>query len=146
MILNQAFDQVVFITSAYGLGEMVVQGRLTQMNSMFINQLLAKGLPAIVRRNLGSKKDPNGLCVPIALSMVKQVRIEDTPEALRNRFSLTDDEVQELAKQAVLIEQHYGRPMDIEWAKDGHNGRLYIVQARPEKQFVLTNKSWNAIS
>lgn len=62
----------------------------------------------------------------------KQVRIEDTPEALRNRFSLTDDEVQELAKQAVLIEQHYGRPMDIEWAKDGHNGRLYIVQARPE--------------
>lgn len=62
----------------------------------------------------------------------KQVRIEDVPEQQRARFSLSDDEVQALARQALLIEQHYGRPMDIEWAKDGHSGKLYIVQARPE--------------
>ncbi len=127
---ESGFDQVVFITSAYGLGEMVVQGAVNPDEFYVHKPTLAKGLPAIVRRNLGSKKIQ--MVYADSIEHGKQVRIEDTPEALRNRFSLTDDEVQELAKQAILIEQHYGRPMDIEWAKDGHNGRLYIVQARPE--------------
>ncbi|MCX2586961.1 MULTISPECIES: phosphoenolpyruvate synthase [Proteus] len=127
---ESGFDQVVFITSAYGLGEMVVQGAVNPDEFYVHKPTLAKGLPSIVRRNLGSKKIQ--MVYANSVEHGKQVRIEDTPESLRNRFSLTDNEVQELAKQAVLIEQHYGRPMDIEWAKDGHNGRLYIVQARPE--------------
>ena len=131
MILNQAFDRSSLYYLCLWFRGNGGSGAVNPDEFCVHKPTLAKGLPAIVRRNLGSKKDPNGFA-PIALSMVKQVRIEDTPEALRNRFSLTDDEVQELAKQAVLIEQHYGRPMDIEWAKDGHNGRLYIVQARPE--------------
>ncbi len=127
---ESGFDQVVFITSAYGLGEMVVQGAVNPDEFYVHKPTLAKGLPSIVRRNLGSKKIQ--MVYADSVEHGKQVRIEDTPELLRNRFSLTDHEVQELAKQAVLIEHHYGRPMDIEWAKDGHNGRLYIVQARPE--------------
>lgn len=127
---ESGFDQVVFITSAYGLGEMVVQGAVNPDEFYVHKPTLAKGLPSIVRRNLGSKKIQ--MVYADSVEHGKQVRIEDTPESLHNRFSLTDNEVQELAKQAVLIEQHYGRPMDIEWAKDGHNGRLYIVQARPE--------------
>ncbi|NRN28050.1 phosphoenolpyruvate synthase [Photorhabdus heterorhabditis] len=127
---ESGFDQVVFITSAYGLGEMVVQGAVNPDEFYVHKPTLNKGKPAIVRRNLGSKK----------LHMIyadnkehgKQVRIEDVPESQRNRFSLTDEEVEMLARQALLIEKHYGRPMDIEWAKDGHNGKLYIVQARPE--------------
>ncbi|MEQ5159829.1 phosphoenolpyruvate synthase [Proteus terrae] len=127
---ESGFDQVVFITSAYGLGEMVVQGAVNPDEFYVHKPTLAKGLPSIVRRNLGSKKIQ--MVYADSVEHGKQVRIEDTPESLLNRFSLTDNEVQELAKQAVLIERHYGRPMDIEWAKDGHNGRLYIVQARPE--------------
>lgn len=127
---ESGFDQVVFITSAYGLGEMVVQGAVNPDEFYVHKPTLAKGLPSIVRRNLGSKKIQ--MVYADSVEHGKQVRIEDTPESLRNCFSLTDHEVQELAKQAVLIERHYGRPMDIEWAKDGHNGRLYIVQARPE--------------
>ncbi|MDD9341189.1 MAG: phosphoenolpyruvate synthase [Providencia heimbachae] len=127
---ESGFDQVVFITSAYGLGEMVVQGAVNPDEFYVHKPTLQNNRPAIVRRTLGSKK----------LQMVyadskehgKQVQIEDVPEALRNRFSLTDKEVEELSRQALQIEKHYGRPMDIEWAKDGHNGRLYIVQARPE--------------
>ncbi|EJD6506876.1 phosphoenolpyruvate synthase [Providencia rettgeri] len=127
---ESGFDQVVFITSAYGLGEMVVQGAVNPDEFYVHKPTLKNNRPAIVRRTLGSKK----------LQMVyadskehgKQVQIEDVPETLRNRFSLADHEVEELACQALQIEKHYGRPMDIEWAKDGHNGRLYIVQARPE--------------
>ncbi|MEY0597838.1 phosphoenolpyruvate synthase [Providencia alcalifaciens] len=127
---ESGFDQVVFITSAYGLGEMVVQGAVNPDEFYVHKPTLKNNRPAIVRRTLGSKK----------LQMVyadskehgKQVQIEDVPETLRNRFSLADHEVEELARQALQIEKHYGRPMDIEWAKDGHNGRLYIVQARPE--------------
>ncbi|CAQ83994.1 MULTISPECIES: phosphoenolpyruvate synthase [Photorhabdus] len=127
---ESGFDQVVFITSAYGLGEMVVQGAVNPDEFYVHKPTLNKGYPAIVRRNLGSKK----------LHMIyadnkehgKQVRIEDVAESQRNRFSLADEEVEALARQALLIEKHYGRPMDIEWAKDGHNGKLYIVQARPE--------------
>ncbi|MEY0429034.1 phosphoenolpyruvate synthase [Providencia rettgeri] len=127
---ESGFDQVVFITSAYGLGEMVVQGAVNPDEFYVHKPTLANNRPAIVRRTLGSKK----LQMVYANSKEhgKQVQIEDVPEALRNRFSLTDLEVEELARQAIQIEKHYGRPMDIEWAKDGHNGRLYIVQARPE--------------
>lgn len=127
---ESGFDQVVFITSAYGLGEMVVQGAVNPDEFYVHKPTLANSRPAIVRRTLGSKK----LQMVYANSKEhgKQVQIEDVPEALRNRFSLTDLEVEELARQAIQIEKHYGRPMDIEWAKDGHNGRLYIVQARPE--------------
>ncbi len=127
---ESGFDQVVFITAAYGLGEMVVQGAVNPDEFYVHKPTLQAGRPAIVRRNIGSKK----------IRMVyagnqehgKQVRIEEVPEAERHRFSLTDDEVQDLARQALQIERHYQRPMDIEWAKDGHTGQLFIVQARPE--------------
>ncbi|MEY0023944.1 phosphoenolpyruvate synthase [Providencia rettgeri] len=127
---ESGFDQVVFITSAYGLGEMVVQGAVNPDEYYVHKPTLTSNRPAIVRRTLGSKK----LQMVYANSKEhgKQVQIEDVPEALRNRFSLADHEVEELARQALQIEKHYGRPMDIEWANDGHNGRLYIVQARPE--------------
>lgn len=127
---ESGFDQVVFITSAYGLGEMVVQGAVNPDEFYVHKPTLLNNRPAIVRRTIGSKK----------IRMVysdnqehgKQVCIEDVPEAERHQYSLNDDEIQQLARQALLIEQHYGRPMDIEWAKDGHTGKLYIVQARPE--------------
>nr|WP_113866308.1 phosphoenolpyruvate synthase [Brenneria salicis]NMN91938.1 phosphoenolpyruvate synthase [Brenneria salicis ATCC 15712 = DSM 30166]RBP62841.1 phosphoenolpyruvate synthase [Brenneria salicis ATCC 15712 = DSM 30166]RLM30714.1 phosphoenolpyruvate synthase [Brenneria salicis ATCC 15712 = DSM 30166] len=127
---ESGFDQVVFITSAYGLGEMVVQGAVNPDEFYVHKPTLLNDKPAIVRRNMGSKK----IRMVYAASQEhgKQVRIEDVPEQQRVRFSLTDDEVQALAHQALLIEKHYGRPMDIEWAKDGHTGKLYIVQARPE--------------
>ncbi|WP_447873404.1 phosphoenolpyruvate synthase [Serratia fonticola] len=127
---ESGFDQVVFITSAFGLGEMVVQGAVNPDEFYVHKPTLLKGKPAIVRRNLGSKKIR--MVYAPSQDHGKQVRIEDVPEEQRNRFSLTDDEVQALAHQALLIEKHYGRPMDIEWAKDGHTGKLLIVQARPE--------------
>jgi len=127
---ESGFEDVVFITSSYGLGEMVVQGAVNPDEFYVHKQTLAKGKPAVVRRNIGSK----------AIKMVytdtqehgKQVEVVDVEEALSNQFSLSDEEIQQLAKQAVIIEKHYGRPMDIEWAKDGLDGKLYIVQARPE--------------
>ncbi|MGM3176216.1 phosphoenolpyruvate synthase [Dickeya lacustris] len=127
---ESGFDQVVFITSAWGLGEMVVQGAVNPDEFYVHKPTLLAGRPAVVRRNMGSKK----IRMVYAASQEhgKQVRIEDVEDALCTRFSLSDDEVQALAHQAVLIEKHYGRPMDIEWAKDGHTGKLYIVQARPE--------------
>jgi pyruvate,water dikinase len=138
---ESGFDQVVFITSSFGLGEMVVQGAVNPDEFYVHKPTLAKGNPAVVRRNIGSK----------AIKMVysdsqehsKQVEIVDIDEVDSNRFSLTDTEVEELAKQAVIIEQHYGRPMDIEWAKDGLDGKLYIVQARPET--VKSRESGNAM-
>lgn len=127
---ESGFDQVVFITSAYGLGEMVVQGAVNPDEFYVHKPTLQNGKPAIVRRTMGSKK----IRMEYADSQEhgKQVRIEDVEEAARNRFSLNDHEVEQLAHQALMIEKHYGRPMDIEWAKDGHTGKLYIVQARPE--------------
>ncbi|NCB57731.1 MAG: phosphoenolpyruvate synthase [Gammaproteobacteria bacterium] len=127
---ESGFDQVVFITSAYGLGEMVVQGAVNPDEFYVHKPTLNHGKPAIVRRTIGSKK----IRMVYAASQEhgRQVQIEDVPTELSRRFSLTDDEVEQLARQALLIEQHYGRPMDIEWAKDGHSGKLYIVQARPE--------------
>ena len=125
---ESGFRDVVFVTSSFGLGEMVVQGAVNPDEFYVYKPTLKQGKPAILRRSLGSK----------ALRMVysdvpgERVRTEDTPAELRNTFSITDADVQELAKQALVIEQHYGRPMDIEWAKDGVTGRLFIVQARPE--------------
>ncbi|MBP8770732.1 MAG: phosphoenolpyruvate synthase [Thiopseudomonas sp.] len=127
---ESGFRDVVFITGAYGLGETVVQGAVNPDEFYVHKQTLAAGRPAILRRNLGSK----------ALKMIygadasagKSVQTVDVAAADRMRFALTDEEVTNLAKQAVIIEQHYGCPMDIEWAKDGDDGKLYIVQARPE--------------
>ncbi|WP_313699002.1 phosphoenolpyruvate synthase [Pantoea sp.] len=127
---ESGFDQVVFITAALGLGEMVVQGAVNPDEFYVHKPTLAADRPAIVRRNMGSKKVR--MVYADSQAHGEQVQIEDVPEAARDRFCLSDEEVQALAKQAVLIEQHYQRPMDIEWAKDGHTGKLFIVQARPE--------------
>ncbi|KAA3653805.1 MAG: phosphoenolpyruvate synthase [Proteobacteria bacterium] len=127
---ESGFKEVVFITASYGLGETVVQGAVNPDEFYVHKPTLAQGRPAVVRRNLGSK----------LIKMVftdksvagKSVQTLDVAEADRNRFSLTDADVLELARYAVIIEQHYGRPMDIEWGKDGVDGKLYILQARPE--------------
>ncbi|MCF7499564.1 phosphoenolpyruvate synthase [Pseudoalteromonas sp. N1230-9] len=138
---ESGFEDVVFVTSSYGLGEMVVQGAVNPDEFYVHKPTLANGKPAVVRRNIGSK----------AIQMIysadeshgKQVEIVDVDSSLSNKFSITDAEVQELAKQAVIIEKHYGRPMDIEWAKDGNDGKLYIVQARPET--VRSNEDANVM-
>src|SRR5688572_23055514 len=125
---ESGFRDVVFITSSYGLGEMVVQGAVNPDEFYVYKPTLRQGKPAILRRTLGSKL----LRMVYSDQPGERVRIEDTPDSLRQKFSLTDADVQELAKQSLVIEDHYGRPMDIEWAKDGITGKLYIVQARPE--------------
>jgi len=127
---ESGFDQVVFITAALGLGEMVVQGAVNPDEFYVHKPTLAAGRPSIVRRNMGSKKVR--MVYADSKQHGEQVRIEEVPQQQRDRFCLSDDEVQALAQQAVQIEQHYQRPMDIEWAKDGHTGKLFIVQARPE--------------
>ncbi|SFM94775.1 phosphoenolpyruvate synthase [Izhakiella capsodis] len=127
---ESGFDQVVFITAALGLGEMVVQGAVNPDEYYVHKPTLVAGRPSIVRRNMGSKK----VRMVYANSRLhgEQVMVEEVAEAERERFCLTNDEVEALARQAIQIEQHYRRPMDIEWAKDGHTGKLFIVQARPE--------------
>ncbi len=127
---ESGFDKTVFITSSYGLGETVVQGAVNPDEFYVYKKALAEDKPAIVRRNLGSKKIKMiyGESAEAGRS-VETVPVEDT---LQNQFSITDSDVEELARQAVLIEKHYGKPMDIEWAKDGDDQGLYIVQARPE--------------
>jgi pyruvate,water dikinase len=127
---ESGFEDVVFITSSYGLGEMVVQGAVNPDEFYVHKPTLEKGLPAIVRRNLGSKLIK--MIYSSDLEHGKQVDIVDIDKTDSLQFSLNDDEVMELAKQAQIIERHYQRPMDIEWAKDGTDGKLYIVQARPE--------------
>ncbi|WP_218354915.1 phosphoenolpyruvate synthase [Alteromonas lipotrueiana] len=127
---ESGFEDVVFITSSVGLGEMVVQGAVNPDEFYVHKPTLKNNKPAIVRRNLGSKLVK--MIYSDDAEHGKQVDIVDVDRADSMKFSLTDDEVQELAKQAVIIEQHYKRPMDIEWAKDGVDGKLYIVQARPE--------------
>ncbi|MBO2696723.1 phosphoenolpyruvate synthase [Shewanella algae] len=121
---------VVFITSSFGLGEMVVQGAVNPDEFYVHKPTLAAGHKAVVRRNIGSKLIQ--MVYSDDASHGKQVKIEDVAKEQRMTFSINDEEVMELAKQAMIIEKHYGRPMDIEWAKDGNDGRLYIVQARPE--------------
>jgi len=127
---ESGFEDVVFITSSFGLGEMVVQGAVNPDEFYVHKPLLSLDKPAVLRRNLGSKM--NKMQYSTDTSHGKQVEIVPIDEELRIQFSLTDDEVMELAKQAMIIAEHYERPMDIEWAKDGLDGKLYIVQARPE--------------
>ena len=127
---ESGFEDVVFITSSFGLGEMVVQGAVNPDEFYVHKPTLDNGKPAIVRRNLGSKLTK--MIYSADQSHGNQVTIVDIDPADSKTFSLTDAEVESLAKQAQIIEKHYDRPMDIEWAKDGADGQLYIVQARPE--------------
>jgi pyruvate,water dikinase len=127
---ESGFRDVVFITSAYGLGELLVQGAVNPDEFYVHKPMLEKGRPAIVRRALGSKLQK--MAFGKSDKAGKSTRVIDVPEAERNAFSLKDSEVLELARYAVAIERHYGRPMDIEWAKDGADGRIYVLQARPE--------------
>ncbi|MFM5095454.1 phosphoenolpyruvate synthase [Aeromonas rivipollensis] len=127
---ESGFNDVVFITGAQGLGEMVVQGAVNPDEFYVHKPTLKSGRPAVVRKTLGSKLIK--MTYSEDAGHGRQVKIVDTQDAERNRFCITDEEVMALAKQALIIEQHYGRPMDIEWAKDGQDGQLYIVQARPE--------------
>lgn len=127
---ESGFNDVVFITASYGLGEMVVQGAVNPDEFYLSKKLLAENRPAVVRRNLGSKH----------IKMVygdegttkRSTKIVDVEKGDRQQFALNTDELTRLAKQALIIEKHYGCPMDIEWAKDGDTNELFIVQARPE--------------
>ncbi|WP_342128614.1 phosphoenolpyruvate synthase [Hydrogenophaga sp. OTU3427] len=130
---ESGFEDVVFITSSYGLGETVVQGAVNPDEFYVHKPMLKAGKKAVIRRNLGSK------LIEMVFSSAEEkaasgklVKTVDVPVEQRNRYSLTSDEVEQLAKYALVIEQHYGRAMDIEWGKDGTDGQLYILQARPE--------------
>ena len=130
---ESGFEDVVFITSSYGLGETVVQGAVNPDEFYVHKPMLKAGKRALIRRNLGSK------LIQMEFSTAEEkaasghlVKTTDVPVELRNRYSLTDADVEKLAHYALVIEQHYGRPMDIEWGKDGTDGELYILQARPE--------------
>jgi pyruvate,water dikinase len=125
---ESGFRDVVFVTASYGLGEMVVQGAVNPDEFYVFKPTLKAGKHAVLRRNLGSKQQR----MVYSNQPGERVKIEATPADLRRKFCLTDAEVEGLAKQALIIEDHYQRPMDIEWAKDGGTGKLYIVQARPE--------------
>jgi pyruvate,water dikinase len=127
---ESGFRDVVFITSSYGLGELLVQGAVNPDEFYVHKPMLEKGRPAIVRRGLGSKL--HKMVFGKSDRAGKSTRVVDVGEAQRSVFSLKDTEILELARYAVAIEKHYGRPMDIEWAKDGADGRIYVLQARPE--------------
>ncbi|HHX4865288.1 TPA: phosphoenolpyruvate synthase [Acinetobacter nosocomialis] len=127
---ESGFRDVVFITASYGLGEMVVQGAVNPDEFYLSKPLLNAGKHAVLRRNLGSKHQK--MIYGEEGSAGKSVVVVDVEKQERQQFALNDHELQELAKQALIIEQHYGAPMDIEWAKDGDDGQIYIVQARPE--------------
>jgi pyruvate,water dikinase len=125
---ESGFRNVVFVTASYGLGENVVQGAVNPDEFYVYKPTLRAGKPAILRRSMGAKQ----IRMVYSDKPGERVRNEDTPAELRNAFSITDEDVQELSRQALTIEEHYGRPMDIEWAKDGITGKLFVVQARPE--------------
>lgn len=127
---ESGFDGVVFITASYGLGEMVVQGAVNPDEFYLSKDLLTAGKPAVIRRNLGSKHKK--MIYGDDGSTSKSTKIVDVDKADRMQFALTTDELNQLAKQALIIEKHYGHAMDIEWAKDGDTGEIFIVQARPE--------------
>ncbi len=130
---ESGFEDVVFITSSYGLGETVVQGAVNPDEFYVHKPMLKAGKQAVIRRNLGSKLIEMVFSTPEEKAATKKlVKTVDVPVELRNRYSLTNAEVEQLAHYALVIEQHYGRPMDIEWGKDGTDGQLYILQARPE--------------
>ncbi|MET4579469.1 phosphoenolpyruvate synthase [Ottowia thiooxydans] len=130
---ESGFEDVVFITSSHGLGETVVQGAVNPDEFYVHKPTLKAGKKAVIRRNLGSK------LIQMVFSTAEEkaasgklVKTIDVPTELRNRYSLTDEDVLQLARYALVIEKHYGRPMDIEWGKDGTDGGIYILQARPE--------------
>ncbi len=125
---ESGFRNVVFITSSYGLGENVVQGAVNPDEFYVYKPTLQQGKPAILRRTMGSKQ----IRMVYSSAEGERVKNEPTPIELQSQFSITDADVEELSRQALVIEKHYERPMDIEWAKDGITGKLYIVQARPE--------------
>ncbi len=127
---ESGFRDAVFVTSSYGLGEMVVQGAVNPDEFYEHKPTLTAGRPSLLRRNLGSKAQK--MVYANSGAAGKSVQVVDVDRAERMKFSITDAEVEELSRQALIIEQHYGHPMDIEWAKDGDDGKLYIVQARPE--------------
>lgn len=127
---ESGFKDVVFITSSYGLGETVVQGAVNPDEFYVHKPMLEQGKLPVIRRNIGSKLIKMEFTGEAKAG--RSVKTVDVPIELRNRYSLNDTEVVELAKYAVIIEKHYGRPMDIEWGKDGRDGKLYILQARPE--------------
>ncbi len=133
MDTESGFPDVVFITSSYGLGETVVQGAVNPDEFYVHKPTLKAGKRALIRRNLGSKLIKMEFATPEEKAASgKLVKTVDCAPEQRNRYSLSDDDVLELARYALIIEQHYGRPMDIEWGKDGGDGHLYILQARPE--------------
>jgi len=127
---ESGFKDVVFITSSYGLGETVVQGAVNPDEFYVHKPMLEAGKLPIIRRNIGSKLIKMEFTGEAKAG--RSVRTVDVPIELRNRYSLNDSEIAELATYAVIIEKHYARPMDIEWGKDGRDGRIYILQARPE--------------
>jgi pyruvate,water dikinase len=127
---ESGFRDVVFITSSWGLGELVVQGAVNPDEFYVHKPMLEAGKPAILRRRLGSKMQKMVFSGEAAAG--RSVRTEDLPAAQRDRFSLSDSDVLELSRTACLIEKHYGRPMDIEWGKDGVDGSIHVLQARPE--------------
>ncbi|MDO7580004.1 MAG: phosphoenolpyruvate synthase [Burkholderiaceae bacterium] len=130
---ESGFEDVVFITSSYGLGETVVQGAVNPDEFYVHKPMLAAGNRAVIRRNLGSKLLQMVFSTPEEKAATGQlVKTVDVAGELRNRYSLSDADVTQLAHYAMVIEAHYGRPMDIEWGKDGNDGLLYILQARPE--------------
>ncbi|HEY9100723.1 phosphoenolpyruvate synthase [Chitinimonas sp.] len=148
---ESGFDDVVFVTSSYGLGETVVQGAVNPDEFYVFKPNIESGKPAILRRNRGSKLIKMEFTAEAAAG--KSVRTVDVSDVERNRFSISDAEVEELARYALIIEKHYARPMDIEWGRDGVDGKLYILQARPEtvksqearvdtlRRYRLNNKS-----
>ncbi len=147
---ESGYRDAVFVTGAWGLGETVVQGAVNPDEFYVHKPTLAAGRPAVLRRTLGSKRIKMVYTDDAAAG--RSVKTVDVAHADRQRFCLSDEDVMELARQAVTIEQHYGRPMDIEWARDGDDGKLYIVQARPEtvvsnleggtlERFTLKSKS-----
>ena len=130
MDTESGFDQVVFVTAAYGLGETVVQGAVNPDEFYVHKPTLRAGRPAILRKTMGSKLIK--MVFTDTAETGKSVQVVDVDEAERKRFSISNEEITELAKYALIIEEHYGRPMDIEWGRDGLDGKLYILQARPE--------------
>ncbi|MCY1676525.1 phosphoenolpyruvate synthase [Pseudarthrobacter sp. SL88] len=142
MDTESGFNDAVFITSSYGLGEAVVQGAVNPDEFYVHKPALAAGRPAVLKRGLGEKAVQ--MIYTDSHEVGRTVDFVPVPTDLRRRFSLTDDEVQELARHALAIEAHYGRPMDIEWGKDGVDGELYILQARPET--VESRKASGTIS
>ena len=127
---ESGFEDVVFVTASYGLGETVVQGAVNPDEFYVHKPTLRAGKPAILRKTMGSKLIK--MTFTDSAQAGKSVQVVDVPEQERKQFSISNEEITELAKYALIIEEHYGRPMDIEWGRDGLDGKLYILQARPE--------------